>query len=94
MSLKVADVDRVFTKLRMETRDGRDKLAWFVHDGKRILFTRHSHGRGDLPGRMGHFIRQQLQVNQAQFNGLISCSVSRADYVEILAGKGLIAGGP
>ena len=41
----------------------------------------------DLPENL---IRQQLKLNEAQFSGLISCSVSRDDYVAILRSKRII----
>jgi hypothetical protein len=50
-----------------------------VYEGKRVVFTRRSHGGGELPA--SHEIRQQLLVNDEQFRGLIDCSFSLADYV-------------
>jgi hypothetical protein len=94
MSLKVADVDRVHRKLDMEIREGRDRLAFFVYDGKRVISTRRSHGRGDIAGRIGDFIRQQMKVSETQFRGLVDCTVSRDDYIRILREKGVIDTGP
>lgn len=94
MSLKAADIDRIFSKLRMETRNSGDKLAWFVYNGHRLLHTKRSHGRGDIPGRIGDFIRQQLRINERQFGGLRDCSVDYDDYVEILRAKGIVPAVP
>ena len=90
MSLKAADVDRVFQKLRMEIKDAKDRHAWFVYQGKRVLHSMRSHGRGDIPGKVGNFIRQQLKVNETQFSGLRDCSVTYDDYVAILQTKQII----
>lgn len=89
MSVKANDVDRIFRKLQMRTREGKDKLVWFEYEGNPILYTRRSHGAGDV-GNIAHFIRQQLKVNETQFNGLRNCPVSRDDYIAILRSKGLI----
>lgn len=95
MSLKTGDVDRIFKKLRMKTRDSKDRLAWFFFNNKPIVFTRRSHGRGDL-GRIAHLIRQQLKVTEDQFAGLRDCPIGYDEYVEILRAKGLLpsADGP
>lgn len=85
--MKVHEFERIVTKLQLQVRDSRDRLAWFVHEGKVITRTKRSHGHGDLPE---HLIRQQLKLNQKQFDGIISCSLYLADYVEILREKGLI----
>jgi hypothetical protein len=90
MSLKVADVDRVHRKLDMEIREGRYRLAFFVYDGQRVISTRRSNGRGDIAGRIGDFIRQQMKVSETQFRGLVDCTVSRDDYIRILREKGVI----
>jgi hypothetical protein len=89
VSVKSGDIDRIFNKLRMKIREGKDTLAWFEYDGRPIIYTRRSHGRGDI-GNIAHFIRQQLKVSEEQFAGLRDCPLSLADYVAILRGKGLI----
>jgi hypothetical protein len=48
--------------------------------------TRRSHGRGDPPE---HLIRQQLKVSQREFAGLIKCTLSPNDCMDILKGKNL-----
>ena len=44
--MKVPEFERIVTKLGMETRDSRDRLAWLVHDGVTVVRTRRSHGKG------------------------------------------------
>lgn len=88
--MKAADVDRIFKKLEMQTREGSDKLAWFQHQGKRVIFTRRSHGRGDIAGRVADFIRQQLKVSEVQFRGLRDCTVDKKAYIQILVDRGII----
>lgn len=85
--MKVHEFETLLHKLRLSVRNSRDRLAWFVHDGKVITKTRRSHGRGDLPG---HLIRQQLKLSEQELSGIVRCSLQREDYLRILAAKGLI----
>lgn len=87
--MKTAEVDRIFRKLEMKVRNGKDQHAWLIEDGKYILHTMRSHGRGDI-GRIAHFIRQQLKVNEEQFAGLRDCPLSRSGYIDLLRSKGLV----
>jgi len=86
--MKVHEFTRLETKLDLKTRNSGDRLAWFEHEGQVIVRTKRSHGNKDLPESL---IRQQLKLNESQFSGLLSCSVSRENYVEILRAKGMIA---
>ena len=86
--MKVHEFDRLETKLRLKTRNSGDRLAWFEYDGKIIVRTKRSHGNKDLPESL---IRQQLKVNEKQFSGLLSCTVSLDEYVQILKDQGLIS---
>ena len=87
--MKVHEFERIVNKLGMETRNSYDRLAWLVHNGVTVVRTRRSHGKGKfIPADK---IRQQLKVNEEQFAGLQSCSVSKDDYIRILTDKGIIA---
>ena len=90
MSLKVSDVDRVFRKLHMETRASGDKLAFFSYEGKRILSTRRSHGKGKIEGNIPHRIRTQLKLNESEFRGLVQCPLDFDEYVQILKKRKII----
>ena len=90
MSISTSKIDRAWSKIGMEITEGRDRWAYFVHDGKKVTSTRRSHGRGKLSGNHEHFIRQQMKLNEAQFADLIACPLDRAGYVEILKEKKLI----
>ena len=86
--MKAKEFDRISTKLELKTRKGRDLLAWFEYEGRTITRTKRSMGSGDVP--MQHSIRQQLKLNEEQLRGILECSLSRPDYVEILRSKGLL----
>lgn len=88
MTIKVHEFDHLVSKLELKTRDGRDLLAWFEYEGKKITRTRRSKGSGDLP--MQHSIRQQLKLNEEQFKAAIGCTLTRQDYIEILRAKRIL----
>ena len=88
--MKISEVLKVFRKLEMEISEGRDTVAKFRHNGNVIVWSRVSHGRGELAGKLPHFIRQQLKVDESQMRKLIDCSYWRKEYEEILRSKGLI----
>ncbi len=85
--MKVHEFRKLENKLELKTRNSGDRLAWFEHNGTVVVRTKRSHGNKDLPANL---IRQQLKVNESQFSGLLSCSVSREQYIQILTDKGLI----
>jgi hypothetical protein len=87
--MKVHDFEKIVNKRGLETRNSYDRLAWLVHNGKTVVRTRRSFGNGKyLPADK---IRQQLKVNETQFAGLISCHVSKEEYLQILSAKGIIS---
>jgi hypothetical protein len=86
--MKVHEFDKIERKLGMETRDSSHHHAWFVHGGVTVARTKRSHGNNKFIPE--HLIRKQLHVDQDQFAGLQSCTVSKDDYVKILTDKGVI----
>ncbi len=89
MSLSALDFDRVIGKLRMKSRPGKHRFAWLEHDGKQILWTERSHGRGEI-GNVEYAIRRQLKVSGQQLKQLADCPMTREAYIEHLKAKGLI----
>lgn len=89
MDAKAQEIDKIINKLGMKTRKGSDLLAWLVYDGVTVIRTRRSFGKGKyVPADK---IRCQLKVNEDQFRGLISCSISKEDYIQILIEKHIIS---
>ncbi|MBC8233837.1 hypothetical protein H8E77_30175 [bacterium] len=88
--MRIREAIRVFEKLDMEIREGRDTIAKFRYRGKVIVRTKVPHKRGELKGKLPHFIRQQLRINDKQLRGLIDCTLYRQDYEAILREKGFI----
>lgn len=86
---KAHEIDKIINKLGMQTRNSGELHAWLVYEGKVVVRTRRSHGKGKyVPADK---IRCQLKVNESQFSGLISCHISKEDYIKILMEKGIIS---
>lgn len=90
MSLHADDIDRAWGKLGMEIRDTKDRHARFYFDGKLIVATKRSLGRGTLGGNIPHLIRQQMKLSPSELNDVIACPIGRQEYIEILKKKGWI----
>ncbi len=90
MQITKSDMKTVFSKLGLEIRSTGHVYGWFVYNGKKILRVHHSHGKGEIPGKVGDKIRSQLKLNRNDFLKLIGCPLSYDDYVAILREKGII----
>ena len=89
MSIRARDFDRIINKLGFTTRDSGDLLAWFEHNGKKVAYTKRSHIRGrDLPFQ--HSIRQQMHLNQQELRLVLTCTLGREEYIQLLTRKGII----
>lgn len=88
--MKAKEALQIFQKLEMEVREGRDTLAFLKWKGKIILWSKVPHKKGELKGKLGFFIRQQLKLNESQFKYLQECKIWRKEYLEILKTKGLL----
>ena len=89
MSIRARDFDRMMVKLGFETRDGKDLLAWFTYEGKKVVRTKRSHIKGrDLPFQ--HSIRQQMKLNEEELRQVLGCTIGQPEYVELLRSKGIL----
>lgn len=89
MDAKAREIDAIIRKLGMDTRNTNEVHAVFIYDGVPVVKTRRSFGNSKyVPADK---IRCQLKVNEQQFAGLISCHVSKEDYIQILVNKGIIS---
>lgn len=93
MSLKSKDVDKIFDKLKMKVKNGKDRHALFYHKGKLVLRTKRSLGDRKINSNIRHLIRQQLKLSESEFSNVIDCTLERPGYIEILKKKGLIPAG-
>ena len=83
-------METVFSKLGLEIRSTGHVYGWLVFNGKKILRVHYSHGKGEIPGKVGDKIRSQLKLNRQDFLSLIECPLSYEDYIAILKKKGIL----
>lgn len=88
--MKTKDILRIFEKLEMEIREGRDTLAFFKWKGKTILWSKVPHKKGEVKGKIRHFIRQQMKLTQEQFQAVEECHIWRKEYADLLQKKGIL----
>lgn len=88
MPLSAREFDAIVAKLEMATRNTDHYHAWLEVDGKVVVRTRRSHTAGDLPA--ADQIRQQLKVNERQLRDLISCEMTKGEYVSHLRNRGVL----
>ncbi len=74
----------------MMLKENDDIRALFFHEGRLIVHTRRSKGRGQIPGKIPQFIRQQMKLTEAQFGELIACPLGQTEYIKILREKSLL----
>ena len=87
MQLKWKEVRRLYEKLQVDVREGKDPGGWLMCGGKKIFYLRQSKGEGDVPGHVPEKIRQSLHLNEELFIQLKNCPLSRERYIEILKKK-------
>jgi hypothetical protein len=90
MQLKKREVQHILDKLEMDTRTTHHVIAWFTFEGQKVLKTRISFGKGDIPSKVTHKLRGQLKLSQADFIALRDCPLDRDGYIAILKEKGLL----
>lgn len=90
MSISGREIDRAWVKLGMEVKDSNHRHALLYVDGKLILRTKRSFGSKMLDGNIPSLIRQQMKLDQSQFDDLLACPLNRAGYIEILRKKRVI----
>ena len=78
-------------KVGLQFRTGRERNAWYVLDGKRVLRVTapKTHKGAVLPGTADQ-IRKNLKLTTPQFKDLIACPISGPDYEQIIRDKGLV----
>ncbi len=92
MQITKREATKVVDKLRFRTRATHHKMASFVYEGRLILRTRISFGRGDLPASITYQFRNQLKLSEQQLREVVRCTLDHEGYVALLKQKGYIEG--
>jgi hypothetical protein len=75
-------------KLGLDFRQGKDRSAWFILDGKkRLRVTLPKTHSGDLAVGTLRAIRKQLTLATSEFVDLVSCPMTGPDFVELARQK-------
>jgi len=90
MQVKKIEAESIFNKLQIAPKSKKHKHGWFRHEGKPILHVYFSHGKGDMPGKIGDKFRQSFKINEDQFRALRDCPLDRNGYIDILKSKKLV----
>lgn len=88
MSVKKRDFDRLVAKYNFEVRQSDHLHAWLVVDGRIVVRTRRSNGRGELPAVP--LIQKQLHLNSREFTEAVSCTLTSDGYRQLLKKKGVL----
>ncbi len=86
--MTIKEALKLFEKLEMHIREGKDTIASFYHEEKLIIRTKVPHKRGELKGKLLHFIRQQMKLSDKEFEEVRECRIYKEDYVKLLKKKG------
>jgi len=62
----------------------------FHYEGQVVIRTKLPHKSGELKGKLPHYVRQQLRVNESQFSGIQDYTIERDGYIRIFADKGIV----
>lgn len=84
MSYKCSEAERMFGKLKVVRSSANHHVKGFVLDldGKKLFPPiYYNKGRKDLPARIVKKLRVNLGLNDEDFHELISCRMSRAEYL-------------
>ncbi len=91
MNIKKREAIKVLEKLGFVPAGKSKDIIWkYYHNRKYVFATRHSKGKGDMPGKVADKFRTQLKLNEKQMRDAIRCPFEREDYVQVLIEKGFI----
>ena len=65
-------------------------MGTLYYEGRAILRTRISHGRGDIQSIIVAKLRGQLHITEEQLRNLVDCTMTYENYIELLRDKGLL----
>ena len=90
-TLKAKDVHSALLRKGFEVENSHHVFFLLKIKGKRSsVKTKMSHGASELDDRLIGFMAEQLHLTKAQFNNLVSCPLSKEEYVDILVEKRVV----
>ena len=84
-----SDVKRVCErKLKIEFNSTKEYNGWYWLDGKKVVRITVPKGRKFLPPGTYSSMARQMRLSTAQFDNLLECPLSKADYDATLRAAG------
>jgi hypothetical protein len=80
------DVARICTrKLGIQFRMSGERNGWYIYEGRRVARITVAHGRKPIPPKTYKSMATQLKLTVDQFDELLSCPMSGAEYSDVIA---------
>ncbi len=92
LSLKLAEAERLLVKLGWERAGDAKDIIWLYRapDGRPVLRTKMSKGRGDMKGNVADKFRAQLRLTESEMRDALACAIGAQEYVALLRSKGYL----
>jgi len=90
LSLKLREAQRLLEKLGWERAGDAKDIIWLYRapDGRPVLRTKLSKGRGDMKGNVADKFRTQLKLTEAELRQALAGAIGAKEYQEIIRRKG------
>lgn len=87
-SYDTSDVKKVCeNKLQIEFRDAKEYNGWYLLDGKKVCRITVSKGKKFIPEGTYKSMAKQLKLAVKEFDLMLACPLSKADYDVLLADR-------
>jgi len=93
LSLKLTEAEHLLLKLGWERGGDAKDILWLYRapDGRPVLRTKISKGRGDMKGNVADKFRAQLRLTESEIRDALDCTLDAEEYLALLRGKGVLA---
>jgi hypothetical protein len=91
LTLKLREAERLLRRLGWEQAGDAKDLIWLYRaaDGRMLLRTRMSKGRGDMKGNVASKFRAQLRLTEAEMREALADRLNDEGYLALLRRRGL-----
>jgi hypothetical protein len=92
LSIKLTEAERLLFKLGLERAGDAKDIIWLYRapDGRPVLRTKISKGRGDMKGHVADKFRGQLKLTESQLRAALDCTTGAEEYRALLRAKGVL----
>lgn len=93
LSLKLSEAERLLVKLGWERAGDSKDILWLYRapDGRAVLRTKLSKGRGDMKGNVADKFRAQLRLNESEIRDALDCTLGAEECLALLREKGVLS---